>query len=133
MTAKYPSDAIRLYVALYAPETDVRNFVMREFEDWYAAFFLPLARKIDNLTSMAMAEPCSDLSAFASHYGDWCKASSKADFSISHMANACCAVADLLLSQAENNHLKSWQLWAEMVEPLCPNFAATIYESLAQR
>lgn len=49
MLKDYPSDAVRFYLALNSPETEVKNFEMNSFKAWYSTFYVPVKNKLYNL------------------------------------------------------------------------------------
>lgn len=124
MTAKYPSDAIRLYTALHAPETHVKNFVQTDFELWFHSFFEPLAATIDNWTSTEEEKEAFNLTE--DYYNRWSQHATSESFSIVGMADTLCGLSDVLLGQTKNLSSKTWLRWAEMALPICPQLAASV-------
>jgi methionyl-tRNA synthetase len=137
MAAHYPADAIRLYTALFAPETAVKNFVQADFDLWFSSFFTPLALAVDAAGHAVLdavagdveADPLDSTEAF---YQRWCEHASISQFSMAGMADALCGISDLLLGRSAIQSPKNWLRWAEMAQGLCPQLAAIIYSVRAQ-
>lgn len=115
ITSQYPADAVRLYTALNAPETEVANFSVKDFEHWYQTFFLSLVRSIRADWSVERA----DFVGYEPVFSQWEKNASLEEFSIAGMAKQLIAFSEALLITA-NPTREHWLKWAEMAAALCP-------------
>jgi hypothetical protein len=65
ISAKYPVDAVRLYASLYAPEDEVKDFRLADFEKWVGEWYVPKVAhgtwtRIDADRSVAFAKDGRD-------------------------------------------------------------------------
>jgi len=130
LTGQYPSDAIRLFCALTAPETAVSNFSREQFQQWYQQLFLPLVRQAEQATDPALTLTSEQIQHLRSHsaWRNWQQAASLEAFSIAGMAQAAMEFSEFILSDDELSIApEAWQILAELVQPLCPDLAAAIF------
>jgi methionyl-tRNA synthetase len=134
LTAHYPADAIRLYSALFAPETAVENFDRRHFADWVSSVFTPLRQlALQGERRTAALTPEQQLALSDSAWGDWLHASSSAHFSAAGMARSALAwSARLQQDDAWCTSPQAWQRFAMMIAPLCPDLARDLRARDAQ-
>ncbi len=133
LTGQYPSDAIRLFSALTAPEIAVSNFSREQFQHWYHQIFLPLVTQAEQVIDSGITLTTEQWLRLRSHSAclDWQQAASLEAFSIAGMARAVLDFsefmqADDVLSVAP----EAWQNLAELFLPLCPDLANTILSVL---
>jgi methionyl-tRNA synthetase len=83
----YTSDAVRFYLALNSPETEVKNFEMTAFTEWSNSFYEPAKSKLYNLHFSNDMVVTMD---FDNHVlkliNEWKKYGTKEDFSITKLA-----------------------------------------------
>ncbi len=116
ITAQYPADAVRLYTALHAPETEVANFSMDHFKQWYRSFFTMLVKRLRH----NWGTEDINTTEFDAIYKQWKIHSSMDDFSIAGMAQCLTTFSEQILSKGETVNRHHWLLWATMAESICP-------------
>lgn len=129
LAGQYPADAIRLYCALYAPETQVNNFEREHFQAWCRDTFMPLATAATQVRSATTALSIEQLQQLQSHaaWQQWQRAASVEQFSMAQMADALLAFAAWLQNTpAYAQSPLAWAALAELAAPLCPDLAAHI-------
>lgn len=129
LTGQYPSDAIRLFCALTAPEIAVSNFSREQFQRWHKEVFLPLTRQAEEAVNSGVLLSAEQLQHLRSHPAcvQWQESASLDAFSIAGMARA---ALDFSQSIQSDERLyaapQAWQILAELLQPLCPDLAETI-------
>ncbi|MGP2502524.1 methionine--tRNA ligase [Pantoea ananatis] len=129
LTGQYPSDAIRLFCALTAPETAVSNFSRDDFKQWYQQTFLHLIKQAEQKTSFTETLITDQIQSLRNNsaYLEWLHAASIETFSIAGMAQAALDFFAFIQSDDKLSIAReAWQILAELMQPLCPDLAATI-------
>lgn len=130
LTGQYPADAIRLFSALTAPETAVSNFSREQFQDWYRQTFLPLIKQAEKVSDSGVVLTAEQQQHLRSHPSrvEWQLAASLEAFSIAGMARAALAFSEFIQAdEALSAAPEAWRVLAELVEPLCPDLAESIF------
>ncbi|BET98875.1 methionine--tRNA ligase [Xenorhabdus taiwanensis] len=129
LAGQYPSDAIRLFSALTAPETAVSNFSREQFQYWYHKVFLPLVKQAEQITNSGITLTTEQQQRLHSHSAclNWQQAASLEAFSIAGMARSALDLyefiqSDDVLSVAP----EAWQILAKLLLSLCPDLAGEI-------
>jgi methionyl-tRNA synthetase len=130
MCTQYPSDSVRLFTALKAPETAVKNFVFDEFKTWHEDFFKALAQAIDQLPATRFSQDSGDDDWVIELQRAWDTHSNESTFSMSGMAECLCMLADRLIGSTLISSHFAWQTWAHMAQSICPNLANDIHKNL---
>lgn len=133
LTGLYPADAIRLYCARYAPETEVNNFSRSDFQRWYRQTFLPLVQHIPHVGQFTRTLSMEQRSQLDNHpaWLKWCQAASIAQFSIAGMAGAVLEFAAFIQSDTAFAHAEqAWSRLAKMLMPLSPGVAQRVEHAL---
>ncbi|ELY9424822.1 methionine--tRNA ligase [Cronobacter dublinensis] len=133
LTGLYPADAIRLYCARYAPETEVKNFSRADFQHWYQTQFLPLAAHIADAAPFSASLTPAQEAQLRDHPArlKWLEASTLNAFSISAMAEALLELtAFIQTTPAFAASAQAWEMLAEMASPLCPGLAQNMQHSV---
>lgn len=131
ITGLYPSDAIRLYAAWFAPETGVRNFELSEFRKWVAEVYRPLASSVREVAqaqavAAAPASDDDDYWAKSPSLAAWERHAGLGDFSIAGMATAILGLADEIAAAPQERRNAGWRVFARISAAICPNLAATL-------
>ncbi|MEI7376002.1 methionine--tRNA ligase [Dickeya chrysanthemi] len=133
LTGQYPADAIRLYCARFAPETQVENFSRDDFHRWCQQVFMPLAQQAAcqrDAASTLTNEQQQQLREHSTRRA-WQHAASIEQFSIAGMADALLGFAHFIQSDtALVASPLAWQMVAEMAVALCPDLSASILTSM---
>ncbi|EBA1655690.1 methionine--tRNA ligase [Salmonella enterica subsp. enterica] len=126
LTGQYPADAIRLFSALFAPETEVADFNRHAFHQWCSQVFLPLVHQLKLAQSSGVSLSAEQQYQLRHHPAcqAWRQSAALVAFSITGMARAMMELAEFIradetLQQAP----EAWQILAELAQPLCPDLA----------
>lgn len=132
ITAQHPVDAIRLYIALCAPENETRDFDRASFESWrettfdqiVAAYTHDLQADVAR-TDAALSSPLEQ--SIAHIRGRWERAASLEAFSIAGLGRAALDIAQLTITEFElGQKCRGWQIFSEMVASIAPSTAREI-------
>lgn len=129
LAGQYPSDAIRLFCALTAPETMVSNFSREKFHSWYQQTFLPLVKQAEQIVDCTIPLPAEQLEQLVGHpsYLRWHKFASLEAFSVAGMAQATLDFSKVIMADGElSTAPEAWQVLVELIQPLCPDLADAI-------
>lgn len=127
ITGQYPSDAIRLYTACFAPETEVKNFQMNHFEQWYSDVFQPLnAATKRHATTPGSQTTALDEGPWANSPSiqKWQRHTQLDAFSIVGMAQAVLELSQEIQNSDEALQPSGWQALIQIAAPFCPNMNA---------
>ncbi|MCT4554266.1 MAG: methionine--tRNA ligase [Pelagimonas sp.] len=131
VTGLYPLDAIRLFTALHAPETQAENFSLAAFRDWIDSSYTPLRKAV----SQALTSAAQDN---RDNRADWqnsapaiaYRAATRLDaFSMQAMARAVMDLFAQIQTAPSDTHASGYRLLAEMAAPLMPVLGALLTES----
>ena len=127
----YPSDAIRLYAAWFAPETGVRNFEMSEFRKWVEGVYRPLAQSVRDVArtgipSKPRGSDTGDYWRNSSSIAAWDRHADLDNFSIAGMAAAIIGLADEIAAAPRAERLAGWREFTRISAAICPNLAMTL-------
>jgi methionyl-tRNA synthetase len=130
----FPSDAVRLYTALIAPEEAVRNFQRSDFQRWYRERFLQIAGadRGGPVTSALPSLSATLKLSYAPLVHEWQTAVDFETFSISHLAEVQLKLLDLALRAPTHDRAFLWLASAELGAALHPNLSHDIRTSLQQ-
>jgi methionyl-tRNA synthetase len=139
ISAKYPVDAVRLYASLYAPEDEVKDFRMADFEKWVGEWYVPKVAhgtwtRIDAGRSVAFAKSSSDLgSGWSALFADWTAATKLENFSIVKLAAIQLRAAALIETAPLAQHDLLWLIYAHLGEAVHPRLSRDIAAALPRR
>jgi methionyl-tRNA synthetase len=133
MAGQYPADAIRLYTACHAPETEVKNFEQAHFVRWLDAVYRPLSAGLQHAVAADPEAPLVEHLDWAEHPQvlAWKQAASLDSFSMAGMAHALIAFAEVLEHATPERQPSGWQTLRAMAAPLCPALCSPMRRSQA--
>lgn len=133
LTGLYPADALRLFCALHAPETQVVNFDRQAFEQWYRHVFAQLAQLPESLPEQTAQEAKLHRAQLVgtAEWQEWQRSSSLESFSMANMARSFIAFATWVRNSAHFAHSEvAWHLVVELAAPLCPTLSQSLQSAL---
>lgn len=132
----FPSDAIRLYTALYAPENETRNFGSADFRRWfkeeYEGRILTGSWRSPPVRSL---RPNSEAAAAvtASILREWQQAGSIEEFSIARLGKLQMSIVDEATHAVPDQRDRLWLLFAELGQAIHPKLSAEIKNTILHR
>ena len=139
ISAKYPVDAVRLYASLYAPEDEVKDFRVADFEKWVGEWYMPKIAhgtwtQIDADRSVASANASFDLGdGWSTLFTDWTAATSLENFSIVKLAAIQVRAVALIETAPLAQHDLLWLIFAHFGEAVHPRLSRDITAALRPR
>lgn len=128
LAGQYPADAIRLFSALFAPETEVADFNRHVFHEWCYQVYLPLVRQLEQAQGSGVTLSAEQQYQLRNHPAcqAWQQSASLAAFSIAGMARATIELAEFIRADERlASAPEAWHILAELAQPLCPDLAET--------
>ena len=126
LVGQYPSDAIRLYAACFAPETEVKNFDLAAFEDWVERTFRPISRSARAAAGVAAGTGAANGWNRSPSVARWRASAALDGFSITGMAEATIGLAAEIDAAPEARRAEGWRAFANVAAPLCPGLASVL-------
>ena len=131
ITGQFPSDAIRFFTALHAPETEHKNFSKFEFENWVKHEYKPLVKFLENISQVENScngqfhEAYWDNSNAIKSYEQAIKLDA---FSMSQMAKSLIKLIDEIKMAPSDVQNEGWCRFAQLCKPIMPNLSQKIFE-----
>jgi methionyl-tRNA synthetase len=126
VTGLYPLDAIRLFTALHAPETQAENFSLSAFKTWVTEVFTPMQTTLTTATIAAQTSPIWDQHKAVQAF----RASDTCDtFSIQKTAKALMALFDAIQAAPTTDQPAGYRIFADLAGPLMPTISSQLTES----
>jgi len=138
-SAKYPVDAVRLYAGLHAPEDEVKNFSLVDFENWVQEWYVPKVahgtwKRTDARRAAALPKtPCDLGCEWSALFKDWTTATKLETFSISKLASVQLRAVALIEAAPLDQHDVRWLLYAHLGEAVHPRLSQDIVAALPER